>query len=85
MKRVLLVLLMAVLLLPAASGCQAMRSNTGENRCGRPGCGGLLKNLLCCPPQRYPGGPESPTYGYPYYIIRGPRDFLIDNPPSIGP
>lgn len=27
----------------------------------------------------------SPQYAYPYYTIRGPRDFLIDNPPSIGP
>ncbi len=22
---------------------------------------------------------------YPYYTTRGPRDFLVDNPPSIGP
>jgi len=21
---------------------------------------------------------------YPYYTLRGPRDFLVDNPPSIG-
>ena len=33
-------------------------------------------------------GPQGPPVGqvtYPYYILRGPRDFLIDNPPSIGP
>jgi hypothetical protein len=30
-------------------------------------------------------GPASPTYGYPYYTTRGPRDFLNPNPPSIGP
>ena len=30
------------------------------------------------------GGPPGPTYAYPYYTVRGPRDFLIDNPPSIG-
>lgn len=33
-------------------------------------------------------GPQGPTGGqvaYPYYTTRGPRDFLIDNPPSIGP
>ncbi len=30
-------------------------------------------------------GPSSPTYGYPYYTTRGPRDFLNPNPPSIGP
>lgn len=32
-----------------------------------------------------PSGPPSPTYGYPYYTARGPRDFLLNNPPSIGP
>lgn len=31
-----------------------------------------------------PGGPPSGTYGYPYYTTRAPRDFLMDNPPSIG-
>jgi hypothetical protein len=30
-------------------------------------------------------GPASPTYGYPYYTTRGPRDFLNPDPPSIGP
>ncbi len=30
-------------------------------------------------------GPAQPTYGYPYYTTRGPRDFLNPNPPSIGP
>ena len=29
-------------------------------------------------------GPAAPTYGYPYYTTRGPRDFLNPNPPSIG-
>jgi len=32
-------------------------------------------------------GPQGPTTGavaYPYYTTRGPRDFLVDNPPSIG-
>jgi hypothetical protein len=22
---------------------------------------------------------------YPYYTLRGPRDFLLNNPPPIGP
>ncbi len=26
----------------------------------------------------------APQYAYPYYTTRGPRDFLQDNPPSIG-
>ena len=29
-------------------------------------------------------GQAMPTYGYPYYTTRGPRDFLNGNPPSIG-
>ena len=29
-------------------------------------------------------GPPTATVGYPYYTVRGPRDFLLDNPPSIG-
>lgn len=29
-------------------------------------------------------GPQGGTVAYPYYTVRGPRDFLMDNPPSIG-
>lgn len=32
-----------------------------------------------------PAGPPVGTYAYPYYTLRGPRDFLQANPPSIGP
>jgi hypothetical protein len=40
------------------------------------------------------GYPENPAFNqgppvgqvaYPYYTTRGPRDFLLDNPPHIGP
>ncbi len=31
-----------------------------------------------------PSGVNSAQTGYPYYTHRGPRDFLVDNPPSIG-
>jgi len=30
------------------------------------------------------GGATSAQVAYPYYTTRGPRDFLINNPPSIG-
>lgn len=30
-------------------------------------------------------GPSSAQTAYPYYTTRGPRDFFLDNPPSIGP
>jgi hypothetical protein len=29
-------------------------------------------------------GPPAPTVTYPYYTTRGPRDYFLDNPPSIG-
>jgi hypothetical protein len=29
-------------------------------------------------------GVPAAAVGYPYYTNRGPRDFLLDNPPSIG-
>ena len=32
-----------------------------------------------------PGGPPVGAVTYPYYTVRGPRDFLARNPPSIGP
>ncbi len=31
-----------------------------------------------------PAGPQTGAYAYPYYTVRGPRDFLNGNPPSIG-
>lgn len=54
---------------------------------------------MCCGGCAGMGGhggtyPEYPTYNpgppvgqvaYPYYTTRGPRDFLMKNPPSIGP
>ena len=36
-------------------------------------------------PQAPQGGPPVGTVTYPYYTIRGPRDFLAADPPSIGP
>jgi hypothetical protein len=32
----------------------------------------------------YGGGAPSAQVAYPYYTTRGPRDFLTNNPPSIG-
>ena len=30
-------------------------------------------------------GPEYGSVSFPYYTVRGPRDFLAADPPSIGP
>jgi len=63
--------------------------------CGIRGCG--LGGRLCdrcrhpyggaiphTPTFQGHAGPPSPQYANPYYTVRGPRDFLTDNPPSIG-
>ncbi len=43
-----------------------------HRRCANGACGGVA-------------GPEAGAVTYPYYTLRGPRDFLMSNPPSIGP
>ena len=83
------------------SGCSIGRAFGGGETCGDCGKGccicemagraaGAVRGL-----NPHSGGyPEMPTYNpgppvgqvaYPYYTVRGPRDFLRDNPPSIGP
>jgi hypothetical protein len=68
--------------------------------CGGVGCGGchacsgLLKGIVgpargeiphtSQPPYGSGMDQQAPTYAYPYYTARAPRDFLMDNPPSIG-
>jgi hypothetical protein len=58
--------------------------------CGGPGVGCNACPFCGCGPsgdQNYnfnPGPPVAQT-AYPYYTLRGPRDFLLGNPPSIGP
>jgi hypothetical protein len=52
--------------------------------CGQPG-----PSCCCCNSgdQYYnfaPGPPVGQT-AYPYYTLRGPRDFLLANPPKLGP
>jgi hypothetical protein len=58
--------------------------------------GGCVGGAMCgpggvCPtgtypePQMFNSGPPTGQVAYPYYTTRGPRDFLMRNPPSIGP
>lgn len=35
--------------------------------------------------QPFVSGPPVGTVVYPYYTVRGPRDFLLSNPPPLGP
>ncbi|MDA1050155.1 MAG: hypothetical protein O3C40_06710 [Planctomycetota bacterium] len=80
--------------------CAAHGGHGGHGHVGNAngyGNGGAIAGHLGTPgptpvgrlPQGYmqdagPGGPPTATYGYPYYTTRAPRDFLLDNPPSIG-
>jgi hypothetical protein len=36
-------------------------------------------------PPAYVPGPPTAAVTYPYYTVRGPRDFLMDDPPGLGP
>lgn len=99
MKRTIFTLAILALL-SVAPGClhRNLRNAGGQGDCG-PGCGGLLSGLGGGPisqeihatqgwrhqsPEIGPAGPPTGTVGYPYYTLRGPRDFLVNNPPSIG-
>jgi hypothetical protein len=68
--------------------------------CGDPNCSGCLGGAAfghavasgLCPhaggypeAQTFNPGPPTGQVAYPYYTTRGPRDFLQNNPPSIGP
>jgi hypothetical protein len=58
-------------------------------------CGPASPGCACCPlcgcgpsgdhNYNFTPGPPIAQTAYPYYTLRGPRDFLMSNPPSIGP
>ena len=57
------------------------------SHCRRCGCnllGGGAHGTPYTQPFAGPYGPTTPTVGYPYYTTRAPRDFLVNNPPTIG-
>jgi len=66
------------------SACQSCRADAGG---GKHHAAGLLEALHMRHDQPAPqmGGPPMGTVAYPYYTVRGPRDFLKDEPTSIGP
>lgn len=81
--RTLLFAILAAVALTSSVGCQCC-TPAGN---GGPNYSGIVGNHH----HRHhagdvsPGGPSTSTYGYPYYTVRGPRDFLVDQPPSTGP
>ncbi len=64
-------------------GCHLCRGRGGAGGPGGPGGPGDGSNLGLGPAPAPP--PSAAAVGYPYYTNRGPRDFLLNNPPSIGP
>ncbi len=85
MKSYLLALAVAVAL-SGTTGCQSNRPFQGGsgNDCGCSQCG--AGGQTGGPPAIGPrgGGPPTGAVTYPYYTTRGPRDFLQNDPPSIG-
>jgi hypothetical protein len=76
---------------PGCNSCQK-GCQSGCNTCGKGG--GLGSRLASAGHGQYAnaqpagageasGGPMAQV-AYPYYTTRGPRDFFLDNPPTIG-
>jgi hypothetical protein len=68
--------------------CSQLAERIAGGMCGPGGCGagGLCPHGGGYP--EYPAfnpGPPSGQVAYPYYTTRGPRDFLMAHPPTIGP
>jgi hypothetical protein len=91
MKRALMLLAMVATLL-GVTGCEHHRHMV-RHGCGNPycdhcgGCGNSTRAAqvpLGYGQQTDPAGPQTAQYAYPYYTIRGPRDFLLNEPSTIG-
>lgn len=72
----------------AVSGCHAYQHKLSPGSCKT--CGPNQADNVPRLPIRQRGmeGPSGPATGavaYPYYTTRGPRDFFMDAPDSIGP
>ncbi len=65
--------------------CGRLAERIASGCCCGP-CGGICPNAGGYPEgTTFNQGPPVGQVAYPYYTVRGPRDFLRDNPPSIGP
>ncbi|MCA9191588.1 MAG: hypothetical protein KDB03_07495 [Planctomycetales bacterium] len=90
MKRVMLGLTLAFTLL-SGTGCNVNRNCNNCN--GNIGCrpcnigwqrGGTDYQRLLGGNQAHAGSGQAAQVAYPYYTTRGPRDFLLNDPPTIG-
>lgn len=78
---------LAVMMLVATVGCRGAYRNGCNDGCGYGGGhgggghgGGGLHGGYTQPAPTHDGA----HVGYPYYTTRGPRDYFLNNPPSIG-
>jgi hypothetical protein len=95
MKRTIFVIL-AAFMLAATTGClhrqcrekgcsaEGCSACTVEPTCD-PGCAPVKEKCVRAPVAPPDPGPPTGAVAYPYYNLRGPRDFLARNPASIGP
>ncbi|HLA84681.1 MAG TPA: hypothetical protein VJL29_07800 [Thermoguttaceae bacterium] len=69
----------------ACDGSTACETGCCEG-CGDPACNGGcgLRDRLCGREYVNPGPPTG-AVSYPYYTVRGPRDFLMKSPSPLGP
>jgi hypothetical protein len=77
--------------------CETGRARGGRCGCGLFGHGCSLFGHGCglggdggglCHGKHHPAinpGPPVAQVAYPYYTVRGPRDYFCDDPPTIGP
>ena len=68
-------------------GCEDGSCEDGscsDGSCGRCGLCARMRGRHAGAEEMGPVGPPTPQYTYPYYTTRGPRDFLLNNPPPIG-
>ena len=91
-------LLLAAVALIASSGCKVLEKNCSN--CGQkqammqqapqqmmqqtPQQVMQAQAMAPANPMMQQSGPATAAYAYPYYTVRGPRDFFMKNPPSIG-
>ena len=95
MKRVMLGLALTFTRL-SSTGCQLLQNRQCNNCNGNIGCRpcnmgwqrGGTDYQRCLGrsggPAEGASGPATAQVAYPYYTTRGPRDFFVDNPPTIG-
>jgi hypothetical protein len=66
--------------------CQNLAMKVAGGFCGCGPGAGMCPHAGGYPEQpSFQPGPPTGQVAYPYYTTRGPRDFLLDNPPSVGP